>query len=118
MRPKQAKRSSELVLHQDLQEPPEVDEITSADEELFEMHLSHARFPDRPWPTFPPECLLIVRLIKGNNACADCQGFDEIGGIAVEPMYASTTHGTIICRSCAEEHRRRDERVRKLRFFG
>mmetsp|Transcript_26373 Transcript_26373/g.38963 ORF Transcript_26373/g.38963 Transcript_26373/m.38963 type:complete len:846 (+) Transcript_26373:128-2665(+) len=117
MRNQLQKRSSELVLHQDLQEPPDADEIITADEELSEMHQSHLRFPDRPWPTFPPECLRIVRLIKGNNACVDCQGFDEIGGVTVEPMFASTTHGTALCRNCAEGHQQRDERAFGIKAF-
>lgn len=109
-------RSSDLVVQQDTQEIPELplDEETSmssAEDELMEMHAFSLQNQNRSRRTFPPDCLHLVRLMKGNSACVDCQGYDDISGIMVEPMYASVTHGTLHCRQCSTGHRERDERV-------
>jgi hypothetical protein len=101
---------------QDTQEVPDFtpDEETtmlSAEEELQDMHMLFSINPHRGCHSFPPDCLTIVRLQKGNNMCVDCQGYDDMSGIQVEPMYASITHGTLLCRECAAGHVQRDERV-------
>lgn len=107
-------RSSDLIVQQDTQEVPELppeDETTvySAEDELKELHLVLA---GRPRMMFPQDSLQVVRLMKGNSTCVDCQGYDEITGIMVEPMYASVTYGTLLCRKCAVAHVHRDARVR------
>jgi hypothetical protein len=108
---------------QDTQEVPDLtpDEETtmfSAEEELQDMHMLFSINPHRGCHSFPPDCLTIVRLQKGNKTCVDCQGYDDMSGIQVEPMYASITHGTLLCRECAAGHVQRDERVSNVAADG
>lgn len=84
--------------------------LASADKEINDLHLSHylqynPLFPSRPM--FPSDCLQIVRLMKGNKTCVDCNGNDNIDGVDVAPMYASVVYGTILCYKCAKNHERR-----------
>ena len=68
------------------------------------------------FPAFPPDCLQIVRLMNGNQVCADCGEVDIVKGpngeiIQVEPLFAAVAYGTLVCRKCALSHLERDEGV-------
>lgn len=128
------KKNNGMDFGQDTQEVPDFtrDEETttaSAEDELLDMHILHNNNRNNNGAchySFPaPDCLTIIRLMRGNNTCVDCQGYDEIDGsssgsggstVQVEPMYASITHGTLLCRHCAAGHVKRDERV-SIEFF-
>ena len=53
---------------------------------------------------FPTHCMEIIRTMNGNNVCVDCGGLDVLGGVKVEPLYASVAHGTLLCRTCSKLH--------------
>jgi hypothetical protein len=64
-------------------------------------------------PAFPPDALQILRLMKGNQQCADCLSVDYVRGpngeeLSVEPLFAAVAYGTLVCRNCALSHLRRD----------
>jgi Putative GTPase activating protein for Arf len=85
--------------------------MLSAEEELMESHWVSQSSSEQLLLSFPGDCLNIVRLMKGNKRCVDCQEFDVIDGISVEPMYASVSHGTLICGECAKVHSKRKDLV-------
>jgi len=54
-----------------------------------------------PVGPFPPDCLQVVCLMKGNDKCLDCQA-------SLDPedyMYACIAYGTLLCMECANIHR-------------
>jgi hypothetical protein len=85
--------------------------VLSAEKELMECHWTSKSNPDQMSFSFPGDCLSILRLMKGNQRCVDCQEFDVFDGLSVEPMYASVTHGTLICGECATVHSKRKDLV-------
>lgn len=46
---------------------------------------------------FPPLCRSLMRSLPGNFSCIDCN--------AVNPEWASVTHGCLICLQCSGRHR-------------
>lgn len=46
---------------------------------------------------FPPRCRKLLNFIPGNRNCVDCGNSN--------PQWASVTHGTLHCLSCAGNHR-------------
>ena len=53
--------------------------------------------------SFPEQSLRIVKLLLGNDACCDC-GQDDC-----ERIWASVSHGTLLCIQCALRHITKDE---------
>lgn len=47
--------------------------------------------------SFPPACLRLLRLIEGNDRCADCA--------APSPDWAGVTYGATLCLHCSGLHR-------------
>lgn len=56
---------------------------------------------------FPPACLQILRLLPGNQKCMDCEQH--------QPEWASISHGTLLCISCAGRHRALGVNTSKVR---
>jgi hypothetical protein len=91
--------------------------MLSAEEELMESHWISQSRSDKFSQGFPGDCLNIVRLMKGNKRCVDCQEFDIFNGISVEPMYASVSYGTLICGECVKVHTKRKKLVSLHRLW-
>lgn len=56
---------------------------------------------------FPPACLRILRNLPGNARCIDCE--------ERQPEWASISHGTLLCISCAGRHRALGVNTSKVR---
>lgn len=56
----------------------------------------------------PPECLMIVRLLEGNDTCMDRNPLCHQGG---RPEYAAVEFGIVLCRRCAFRHLDRNREV-------
>jgi len=55
---------------------------------------------------FPPRCRKLLNFIPGNRNCVDCGNSN--------PQWASVTHGTLHCLSCAGNHRGLGVKVRAV----
>lgn len=82
----------------------EVESICVAQSELNRLLALQERQAPRDRTTFPVDCLQIIRMMEGNNTCVDCGGFDVVQGQDVEPLFASVSHGTLMCGACARDH--------------
>jgi hypothetical protein len=93
--------------------------IAVSEQEVMHLHYRHLQSsmnaqPSPFSPAFPPDALQIVRLMKGNQHCADCSSVDSVRGpngedLAVEPLFAAVAYGTLVCRKCALSHLERDD---------
>ena len=61
--------------------------------------------------SFPPVCLQLLRSLPGNRNCIDC-------GHAGNPDWASISHGTLLCLSCAGKHRGLGVQTSKVRSIS
>ncbi len=57
----------------------------------------------------PPECLMIIRLLEGNDSCMDRNSHCHQG---MPPEYAAVEFGILVCRRCAFRHLDRNKEVR------
>mmetsp|Transcript_19278 Transcript_19278/g.28525 ORF Transcript_19278/g.28525 Transcript_19278/m.28525 type:complete len:354 (+) Transcript_19278:124-1185(+) len=70
-----------------------------------DIHFLH-QYPNESRRSFPSDCLPIVRLMKGNSTCVDCNEKDrDLHGHALDLMYGSIAYGTLLCQTCAEHHK-------------
>lgn len=51
----------------------------------------------KPYHSFPPACLAMLKGIKGNHRCIDCGEQD--------PQWATVSYGALICLGCSGRHR-------------
>lgn len=72
-----------------VEERPPVLEMASA--ELEKMR------SDRPYHSFPPACLAMLKSLKGNHRCIDCGEQD--------PQWATVSYGALLCLQCSGQHR-------------
>ena len=59
---------------------------------------------------FPPACLQFLRSLPGNQKCIDCEQH--------QPEWASISHGTLLCISCAGRHRALGVNTSKVRSLS
>lgn len=52
---------------------------------------------DKPYHSFPPACLAMLKSIKGNHRCVDCGELD--------PQWATVSYGALLCLQCSGRHR-------------
>jgi ADP-ribosylation factor GTPase-activating protein 1 len=52
---------------------------------------------DKPYHSFPPACLAMLKSIKGNHRCIDCGEQD--------PQWATVSYGALLCLQCSGRHR-------------
>jgi hypothetical protein len=94
--------------------------VAVSEQEVGHLHYRYLRScrhaePSPLSPAFPPDALQIVRLMMGNQQCADCMLSDYIRtpngeDLEVEPLFAAVSYGTLLCRRCAVAHLQRDDR--------
>lgn len=66
--------------------------------EMASAELEKMRSPcSQPFPSFPPACLAMLKLIKGNHRCIDCGEQD--------PQWAAVSYGALVCLECSGKHR-------------
>lgn len=52
---------------------------------------------DKPYHSFPPACLSMLKSLKGNHRCMDCGEQD--------PQWAAVSYGALLCLQCSGRHR-------------
>lgn len=65
---------------------------------------------DKPFPSFPPACLAMLKSIQGNHRCIDCGEQD--------PQWATVSYGALICLECSGKHRSLGVQTSCVRSIG
>ena len=71
---------------------------------------SPSKKPHHHHQRFPPACLQFLRSLPGNQKCIDCEQH--------QPEWASISHGTLLCISCAGRHRALGVNTSKVRSLS
>lgn len=73
-------------------------------------HQQHVRHGHRPYRSFPPACLALLRRMDGNHRCIDCGCSD--------PQWAAVSYGALLCLQCSGHHRSLGVHVSLVRSIG